>query len=377
MNKKGYKVTVRSQELSDINYDTGSLLTTSLQSTGVKIQNPIQQRKGGAGPADGITIILNGRSINVSVSGNYVSQSPYSIQLENETHFLYKNRYPISKVSLPDVPRYYSLKTHDGIPYNKIALLHGSSCLASTIFQNCIYWDSDKRCTFCGIELSLETNTTILKKTPQQLLEVSKAAVELDKVRHVTLTTGTQAHSSDELQYLATCCSTIKSETNLPIHVQFSPPTDLKLLNILKKAGADTVGIHIESFDFNVLKNAAPCKAELGLKTYIETWKEAISLFGKNQVSSFIILGLGEENESIIEGASLLCELGVYPFILPLRPIPGTPFANNKPPSPTKMISIYQQVSALLKIHDLSWKKSKAGCVRCGACSALPDFEDE
>jgi len=370
-------VTVSSHKLSDSHYDTGSLLTASLQSTGVKIQNPIRQRKGGAGPADGITIILNGRSINVSVSGNYVSQSPYSIQLENETHFLYKNRYPISKVSLPDIPRYYSLKTHDGIPYNKIALLHGSSCLASTIFQNCIYWNSDKRCTFCGIELSLETNTTILKKTPQQLLEVSKSAVELDKVTHVTLTTGTQAHSSDELQYLATCCSTIKSETNLPIHVQLSPPNDLKLLNILKKAGADTVGIHIESFDFNVLKNVAPCKAELGLKTYIETWKEAIGLFGKNQVSSFIILGLGEENESIIEGASLLCELGVYPFILPLRPIPGTPFANNKPPSPTKMISVYQQVSALLKKHDLSCQKSKAGCVRCGACSALPDFEDE
>jgi biotin synthase-related radical SAM superfamily protein len=72
----------------------------------------------------------------------------------------------------------------------------------------------------------------------------------------------------------------------------------------------------------------------------------------------------------------LLCELGVYPFIVPLRPIPGTPLAHTTPPSPAKMISIYQQVSSLLKKHELSWEKSKAGCVRCGACSALPDFED-
>ncbi len=369
-------MTIRSHKLSATNYDAGIFLAASLQSTGVKIQKNIDQRKGGAGPAEGITIMLNGRPVNVPVNAHYVSQSPYSIQFENGTHFLYKNSHPISKVSLPDVPHYYSLKTQDGISYNKIALLHGVNCLASTVFQNCTYLNSHKRCTFCGIELSLKTNTTIVKKTPQQLLEVAKAAVKLDKAQHVTLTTGTQADSSDELHYLATCCSAIKSETNLPIHVQFLPPTDLKLLDILRKAGADTVGIHIESFDFNVLKMVAPCKAELGFKTYLETWKEAINLFGKNQVSSFIILGLGEQQKSIIEGASLLCELGVYPFILPLRPIPGTPFSNNKPPDPIAMTSIYQEVAHLLKTNGLSWQKSKAGCVRCGACSALPDFED-
>jgi hypothetical protein len=39
------------------------------------------------------------------------------------------------------------------------------------------------------------------------------------------------------------------------------------------------------------------------------------------------------------------------------------------------MIDIYEQAAALLEASGLSWRKSKAGCVRCGACSGLPDFE--
>lgn len=369
-------MTVKSQKSVITNCENKNSLIVSLQSKGVKIHHFTEQRKGGAGPAEGITIILNGRPVSVPASGTFVSQSPYSIQSDNGTYSVFKKCFLVSKVTLPNVPHYYSLKTRDGIPYNQIALLHGVNCLASTVFQNCIYWNSPQRCTFCGIELSLNTNTTILKKSPQQLSEVARAALKLDRVQHVTLTTGTQADSSDELHHLATCCSSIKSETNLPIHVQFMPPTDLKLLDILQESGADTVGIHIESFDSGILQRVAPCKAELGLKTYLKTWEESIKIFGKNQVSSFVIVGLGEERKSIIEGAALLCELGVYPFIVPLRPIPGTPYATNKPPDPVEIISIYQQVAPILKKHGLSWRKSKAGCVRCRACSALPDFED-
>lgn len=353
------------------------LLTARLQSYGVHIHQSTKRRKGGAGPAEGITIMLNGRPLSVPTSGSFISQSPYSIQSKNDTHYLFKNGSPLSKVTLPHLPQYYSLKTQDGIPYSKIALLHGANCLASTVFQNCIYWNSTKRCAFCGIELSLKTKSTIIKKTPQQLLEVAKAAANLDGVQHVTLTTGTQACSSDELHYLAMCCSSIKSETNLPIHVQFMPPTDLKLLELLKKSGTDTVGIHIESFDFSVLKKVAPCKAEIDLNHYINIWREAINIFGINQVSSFLIVGLGENRKSVLEGTALLCELGVYPFIVPLRPIPGSLLSTHNPPNPADIISIYQEAVPLLKRHDLSWRKSKAGCVRCGACSSLPDFENK
>jgi biotin synthase-related radical SAM superfamily protein len=88
-----------------------------------------------------------------------------------------------------------------------------------------------------------------------------------------------------------------------------------------------------------------------------------------------VIAGLGESDESIINGSKLLAELGVYPFIVPLRPIPGSLLEKEKPPSPDRMRAIYEQVAAILHDTGVSQKKNKAGCVRCRACSALPDFE--
>lgn len=350
-------------------------LAALLQSHGVKVDHTIAHRKGGAGPAEGTTLILNERPVSVPIAGSFVEHSPYSISQHEGQPFLCNNGSPITAVVKPPSPHYYTLQTADGIPYNKIALLHGTSCLASTVLQECSYWNTPDRCTFCGIEISLQSNATTAEKTPQQLLEVAQAASQLDTVSHITLTTGSHPDSSYDLEHLASCCTCLKSGIDIPIHVQLMPPRDLSRLELLKQSGADTIGIHIENFDFTVLNKVAPCKTSYSLQHYITTWKEAVRLFGINQVSSFIILGLGEEAQSVLDGVALLCEMGVYPFIVPLRPIPGTPLGVNSPPDPGYMISIYQQAAILLQENGLSWKNSRAGCVRCGACSALPDFE--
>ena len=350
-------------------------LAALLQSYGVKIDHTIEHRTGGAGPAEGTTLILNDRPVSVPIAGSFVGHSPYSIGQHEGKSFLFYNGYPVKAVLKPPSPHFYTLKTADGIPYKKIALLHGSSCLASTVLQKCIYWNTPGKCTFCGIEISLQSNATIAEKTPQQLLEVAQAASQLDTISHITLTTGSHPDSSLDVEHLASCCRYLKSGIDLPIHVQIIPPRELTQIERLKQSGADTIGIHIESFDFTILNNVAPCKTSFSLQHYITTWKEAVRIFGINQVSSFIILGLGEKAQSVLDGVGLLCELGVYPFIVPLRPIPGTPLGLNSPPEPDYIISIYQQAAILLQENGLSWKNSRAGCVRCGACSALPDFE--
>jgi radical SAM protein (TIGR04043 family) len=178
------------------------------------------------------------------------------------------------------------------------------------------------------------------------------------------------------VEHLASSCRYLKSGIDLPIHVQIMPSREKRLLELLKLSGADTIGIHIESFDQKVLNQVAPCKTHYSLQDYMTSWKECVRLFGINQVSSFIILGLGETANSVIDGVNVLCDLGVYPFIVPLRPIPGTPLGMNRPPDSGYMISIYEKAAVILQKSGLSWKNSKAGCVRCGACSGLPDFED-
>ncbi len=105
----------------------------------------------------------------------------------------------------------------------------------------------------------------------------------------------------------------------------------------------------MESFDFDVLPKVAPFKARIGQAEYVRAWKKAVELFGPNQVSSFLIVGLGESEESVIMGAEFLADLGVYPFIVPFRPIPGSLMEAVRPPDPQKMVRIYETVAEHLK----------------------------
>jgi putative N-acetyltransferase (TIGR04045 family) len=71
----------------------------------------------------------------------------------------------------------------------------------------------------------------------------------------------------------------------------------------------------------------------------------------------------------------VLADLGVYPFVVPLRPIPGSWLQNHRPPDAELMFRIYSAVANVLRRKGLSSKLNLAGCVRCGACSALRHYE--
>lgn len=352
-------------------------LITELQSLGLRFKGQVFNRKGGAGPAEGGTLLIEGIPVSLPISSRYVQTSPYLLKEDGEGYHLYRDGKKLRSVEWAGRPAFYSDSTEDGIPYAKIALLHGKDCLATTVIQTCVHWHTNQRCLFCGINLSYENGQTIQIKTPEQIAEVAARAKKLDLIRHVVLTTGTLHPISREFSHLASCVAAIKKAAGLPIHVQFTPCSDPERYDELKEAGADTVGIHIESFDLDILSRVAPAKAAMGFRKYEEAWKMAVEVFGPNQVSSFLIVGLGEKKESVIGGSEFLADLGVYPFVVPLRPIPGSLMEDALPPDPETMKFIYEAVSPILKRKGLSASGSHAGCVRCGACSALHAYEQK
>ncbi|MCF8127388.1 MAG: MSMEG_0568 family radical SAM protein [Deltaproteobacteria bacterium] len=350
-------------------------LITEIQSRGIRIADNLLIRAGGAGPAEAGSLVIGGFAVSVPTTSAYVAHSPYSLKTREKELFLYKNGAEVLPVQTVPRPRFYDETTEDGIILQKIALLHGTDCLATTVLQTCAYWNTNAQCRFCGIELSLVGENTIPLKTPEQLAETAARAKELDGIRHVVLTTGTATPPEDEISILIKSARAIKKKTGLPIHAQFMPLRNMKRLQDLKDSGVDTVGIHIESFDAEILKEFAPVKAAVGLTRYLKTWEQAVQLFGPNQVSSFILAGLGESPDSIISGSHLLADMGVYPFVVPLRPIPGSRMEAALPPDPKIMRSIYREVARSLSRKGLSYHQNLAGCVRCGACSALPAYE--
>lgn len=352
-------------------------LKVNLQSYGVTLDKGISGgRASGAGPAGSVIFLIGCTQINAPFSANTGIESPYKIIRDNGGFALFDGATHIAGIKFPSTPNFYSGNTADNISYRKIALLHGEDCLATTIVQKCDLWGNGKKCRFCAIELSLKGGNTVLRKTPDELAEVAEMAEKSDSVKHITLTSGTSEDFEELSSYLADCVMAIRKKSSLPVHLQVYPLRDYaEPLKRLKEAGVDTLGIHIESFDEDIRNRYTPGKCILTINK-IETMLEyAVSIFGKNQVTSFIITGLGETPESVTAGSRRIAALGVYPFIVPHHPIPGTETYSLGTPDPGYQEKIYREVAETLKENDLSSSKVKAGCVRCSACSAIKEFE--
>ncbi len=251
----------------------------------------------------------------------------------------------------------------------KIAVLHAKDTFASTVYSKCIHWRNGMECKFCSIELWGDER--IIQKDPQQLAEVAQEAFREGSVKNVTLTTGTPPGRDRGVLLLAQATKAINERVNIPVHVQLEPLQSKSLLEKLRDAGVDTVGIHVESFDKKIFAYICPSKSNL--EAYFRSWKDAVEVFGKGQVSTFIIAGLGETDESILKGAEKAAQIGVVPYLLPLHPTAGTIFENAKPPSSRRMIKLYREVAEILHQVGLDPTKNKAGCVKCGACSAVKE----
>ena len=351
-------------------------LLVDLQRYGVQVEEAIGGRSGGAGPADAGMMWVEGVPVTFPFGADYVAASPFVLREEEGGWGLYREGRRLADAEVPPRPKCYSLTTADGIPYWKIALLHLDS-LASTVIQTCLYWGTDDQCQFCGIELSLEAGRTIPVKRPHQLAEVARAARDMDGAVDVTLTTGTTGSSDKGAMYLAKCAKAIKELSGLPVQAQFEPPDDLSVLETVKEMGVDSVGMHVESFDPDVFARVAPAKAKRGVEGYFRAWERAVEVFGRGQVSTYVILGMGEDPKVTADGCRRAVDIGVYPFVVPLRPIPGSLMEDFIPPPPEYVESMYRQVVPHLMANGFASWNVKAGCARCNACSAMSAFEHE
>jgi radical SAM protein (TIGR04043 family) len=351
-------------------------LKVELQSYGLKIPDTRDIRRGGAGPTGGIHLkILPDCEANIPVVGDFLDTSPYHLDQINGEYWIFRDEVALAQVELMGAARFYQHKTSSGIPMQRMGLLHCPTTFATTLLQTCDFWQDWRRCQFCGIELTLQDRSTVGFKNAKSLVETILLAKELDGISNIVFTSGVAKDEEKALAKYAEICSEVKRATGLPIQLQIIPPEDLSWLRRFKDSGVDALGVHIETFDPDVFEKVTPGKAKIGFNRYVETWKEAVSVFGRWQVSTYILVGLGERLETVTQGVALCAELGVYPFIVPFRPIAGTPMENVKPPKPEVMEYVYTEAAKILSKYDGRSKSSKAGCVSCGECSALPDFE--
>jgi radical SAM protein (TIGR04043 family) len=346
--------------------DSHTALLADVALAGVAMEAPVQ-RRGGAGPSDDGHVLVDGANAALPLN----PRSRYAVRdgrlLDGGTD---------TGLSIEAVrrPAFYDLTTADGVPYEQIARLHGADVLATTVVQTCIRYAEQDRCRFCAIEESLRSGATVAAKTPAQLAEVAAAAVRLDGVRQMVMTTGTTAGPDRGGRHLARCVQAVTAAVPaLPVQVQCEPPADLSVLTALRDAGAVAIGMHVESLDDEVRRRWMPGKASVPLASYYAAWDEAVRVFGGNRVSTYLLVGLGEDPDELIEGAAGLIRRGVYPFVVPFRPLLGTLARRDGVPAPPAALLRYvtEAVAALLQAAGMTGADQRAGCAACGGCSVL------
>lgn len=353
-------------------------LLTELQSRGLRLADPAAgapSRRGGAGPSDHKAITLDGQTVMVPVHTGHSKRSPFATDSQGR---LTRNGRPVTAITFAEQPRFYQKTTADGVPYSHIAQLHSRDVLATTVLQTCIrYGKRATSCQFCAIGESLAAGRTINRKTPAQLAEVAQAAVELDGVKHMVMTTGTPNFTDRGAAILCESAAGVRSVVDLPIQAQCEPPDDPVWFERLKAAGVDSLGMHLEAVTPEVRNRIMPGKAEVGIDAYLRAFEEAVTVFGRGQVSSYILAGLGDTRDAIIAMSRELIDRGVYPFVVPFVPLTGTPLENHAAPTSAFMRSLLEPIGGMLVAAGLRAADIKAGCGRCGACSTLSAYEQD
>ena len=349
------------------------VLRAELAVKGLRAAPPVR-RRAGAGPSDDGHWRMPGEGCTATLP--MAEQSPFELAGDGSVT---RDGVVVEDAMVEpiDRPRFYDLLTEDGVPYEKLARLHAGDVLATTVVQTCTrYRSEDSRCRFCTIEESLHAGATTQVKRPEELAEVAEAAVRLDGARQMVMTTGTSNGPDRGARHLARCVEAVlEAVPGLPIQVQIEPPVDLAWIARLHEAGAQAIGIHVESLDQEVRERWTPGKATVPLTRYDLAWAKAVRVFGQNRVSTYLLVGLGEDPDQLVAGAARLIDMGVYPFVVPYRPLAGS-LAHDvdraSAPTPLHLAEVTGRVAAALKAAGMSGADQGAGCAACGACSLLP-----
>jgi len=129
----------------------------------------------------------------------------------------------------------------------------------------------------------------------------------------------------------------IHSSSNVPISLSCPPFTKAQFKE-LAEARADRISIALDAATeqlFNKVKGAET-QSPYHWKQQHQALKEAVEIFGKNQVYTHLIVGLGETEKEIIHAIQQCTDSGVYPSLFAFTPISGTSLENmHQPPIET------------------------------------------
>ena len=191
-------------------------------------------------------------------------------------------------------------------------------------------------CGFCPQARTSKGNDDLLSRvswpafpTPNLLTALTAKAKE-GKILRVCI----QALNYPEVfGHLETIVKEIKKSSTVPVSVSCQPLYHQNI-ELLKKAGVDRLGIALDAATeviFDKVKGAL-AGGVYSWETQFRQLEEATAVFGKGNVSTHVIVGLGETEKEAADVIQRCVDIGVLPALFAFTPIRGTALEAKQPP---------------------------------------------
>jgi lipoyl synthase len=192
-------------------------------------------------------------------------------------------------------------------------------------------------CGFCAQARSSKSSTDFLSRISwpafktRNVLKAIGYAADKGEIKRVCI----QAlNYRSVFVHLETIVKEIRKEAHVPISVSCQPLIK-KNIQLLAKAGVNRIGIALDAATETLFKKVkgedAGCTYNWG--NQFKMLGEAIRVFGKGNVSTHLILGLGETEKEAVQVIQRFVDMTVLPALFSFTPIRGTALENRSPPS--------------------------------------------
>ncbi len=226
-----------------------------------------------------------------------------------------------------------------------------------TVTGQCIF-----SCKYCPVPLNEGR-----AKTPEEITGMIESVI--DRIDAISITSGVIGSIEDEERRVIEVLKRIGRQ-DIPIGVSIYPTRNTP--DLLYSEGVSEVKFNLEAATPALFGEMCPGLSWDGI---IESLDRSVALFGRGNVFSNVILGLGETDEEMEACIRLLTERGVIPVIRPLTP--ASAVASYGRPSAKRLLGIADLHHDALKKAGLDTTKARTMCTYCTGCDIVPgrDFE--
>jgi biotin synthase-related radical SAM superfamily protein len=233
-----------------------------------------------------------------------------------------------------------------------------------TISERCAY-----NCQFCSVPKSRGRIKTI-----GEIIGIVENAKKMGRLNVIALTSGIATSPDDEIDRVVEVVKAL-APYKVPIGVAVHPADNSS--QRLKDAGVTEVKYSVETMDREIFDRM--CKGRKGhtLDFILESLRDAVRVFGRNRVSSNIIIGLGETDECVRQGVEYLVQMGVIPI---LRPITISPLRKEElkmatRPSSERLLKLTKMTREMLEKYGLRVDMAQTMCLACTGCDLTPGHD--